>query len=351
MSLISFETFQKTRLFPCLDGIRAVAVMWVVFYHCPKLDIPVLKELQLMGDLGVDLFFVLSGFLITTLILREKPAPLFERLKGFYWRRALRIFPVYYLGIIIYWLAVSSSSSPKLALYNEHVPALLLYLIDFKLAFNPTPFPPLGHAWSLAIEEKYYLLWPFVAMALPRKRGLFVAISLIFFAIIWRLYISFSYAGDLTGRLYYAFDTRFDAILWGVVLAYFLKDKDTWDFIGGIFSKAKFFYFMTFAFFLLGHLSYFDNGLLSRYILVSLFSFSLIAGLLQRPNMPGTSILDTSAFKYVGKVSYAIYIFHPIAISVAIKITNSANIESWLVIFMLSSFLSILIAGLKFRVS
>ncbi|MDG5466833.1 acyltransferase [Deltaproteobacteria bacterium IMCC39524] len=349
MSAISFEDFQKTKFFPCLDGIRAVAVMWVVFYHCPKLDIPIIKELQGMGDLGVDLFFVLSGFLITTLILREQPASLADRLKGFYWRRALRIFPVYYLAIFVYWLAVTVASPEKVDLYNLHVPSLMAYYIDFKLAFTPQPFPPFGHAWSLSIEEKYYLLWPLVAMVLSRRKGLAVAVGLIVVAIGWRFYLVSTYTGDLTGRLYYSFDTRYDAILWGAVLAYLLKSKPVWDVFGKIFSRAAVFYLVAVLFLVAGIFSFLDNSQLLRYVLAPLFSFVLITCILQRPQIPGCRILETFGFKYVGKVSYGIYIFHPIAISVAIKLGPVVGSPYWVFTFVCGSILSVLLAGASFR--
>jgi peptidoglycan/LPS O-acetylase OafA/YrhL len=141
-----------------LDGLRGIAVLLVVWRHLPtELGGPLLEALTFAiqpGYLGVDIFFVLSGFLITRILLadRAKQRPL----RYFLMRRALRIFPVYYLTIFILLLA-------KPGMYLLWCAT---YLSNFFYAIDKTP-SPMEHTWSLAVEEHFYLFWPFVIYLLP----------------------------------------------------------------------------------------------------------------------------------------------------------------------------------------
>jgi peptidoglycan/LPS O-acetylase OafA/YrhL len=141
-----------------LDGVRGLAVLLVLLFHNGALD---------AGWIGVQIFFVLSGFLITRLLVRQKDAPLGAYLKNFYGRRFLRIFPAYYACLIALWAAMHWVETTKA---NELVYAFT-YTYDFYHAsrrFVHTPL--LSHFWSLAIEEQFYLVWPAVVFACPRDR-------------------------------------------------------------------------------------------------------------------------------------------------------------------------------------
>lgn len=147
---------------PELDGLRAIAALLVLFLgatqvHLPAYSLgPELFELHRWiapGAAGVDLFFVLSGFLITRILLvdRELGVPL----RQFLIRRCLRIFPIYYLKILIVWHQLS----------GFELAALLTYTANFALLFT-WGHCPMDHAWSLAVEEHFYLLWPPIAVFL-----------------------------------------------------------------------------------------------------------------------------------------------------------------------------------------
>lgn len=154
---------------PSLDGMRAIAVLLVMYFHAGTNFSG--------GRAGVDVFFVLSGFLITALLLEEHDKNNRISLRSFYMRRVLRLYPalVATIGVAVVLAAakmpVFGGSADALKSTVKATPAVLLYFINFTRAFNWAGGGFLGHAWSLAIEEQFYLVWPFVVILLLRKRS------------------------------------------------------------------------------------------------------------------------------------------------------------------------------------
>ncbi len=197
---------------PSLDGLRATAVFLVVFYHA---DIA-----WASGGLGVLAFFVLSGFLITWLLLKEEERSGTISLKSFYARRSLRIFPAFYA----YWLLVTAA---LLLVQKRYVVAQaissLFYVTNYYQALHGDPNTDFSHTWSLAVEEQFYLLWPVFFLLLKNARnrlkfliGAVVGISL------YREILVFLVHRD-QGYIYEAFDTRADHLLIGCLLAVALR--------------------------------------------------------------------------------------------------------------------------------
>ena len=151
---------------PQLDGIRAIAVLMVFASHW----IPWTYQAGLpWNNFGVDLFFVLSGFLITDILLQgrryveEGGQSLFLTLRQFYIRRILRIFPLYYTFLLIYAL---SAPTPV----NELTPWLWTYTLNlFRVLVDHNWEGPISHLWSLSIEEQFYLVWPWIVLLTPRR--------------------------------------------------------------------------------------------------------------------------------------------------------------------------------------
>lgn len=164
-----------------LDGLRGVAVLLVMLHHFVRDCGPLTGAARVLhvfdqGWMGVDLFFALSGFLITGILLDGKAVP--GSLRTFYIRRALRIFPLYYfvllLALLVPWLTHARGTA------QAHTVWLWTYLANLPKAFvtlgNPTHvYFNFGHLWSLAIEEQFYLVWPWVATLLSRRALLWVA--------------------------------------------------------------------------------------------------------------------------------------------------------------------------------
>ena len=159
-----------TRYWPALDGLRAVAVLAVVAFHAGAAWLPA-------GFLGVDVFFVISGFLITTLLLRENDRRGTISLAGFWQRRAARLLPALLLmlaGVATYLLLASPDLFTRFA-YD--VRFALFFVANWDFIFRDVPYfaqwqPSLGtHLWSLAVEEQFYLVWPLATIAALRLGG------------------------------------------------------------------------------------------------------------------------------------------------------------------------------------
>jgi len=151
---------------PSLDGLRAIAILLVLFAHGSQTHgspIPGYGSLALFtGSIGVEIFFVLSGFLITLLMLREIDRTGRLDVKAFYWRRILRIVPAYltYLFVLatLQWLGVA-----------QFRPAEWIAGLTYTVNFLSSPHWEIGHVWSLSIEEHFYLIWPAAMILLPTR--------------------------------------------------------------------------------------------------------------------------------------------------------------------------------------
>ena len=150
---------ERTR-FGALDGLRALAILAVLIHHSALAQE---GGAWSRGFLGVDLFFVISGFLITTLLLRERDRAGAISLRGFYWRRALRILPLYYLVVTLagIYFVIGRGHLEALQIW----PAYYLFFANFLTEHIPTLYP----TWSLSMEEQFYLIWPLVMIWLPPR--------------------------------------------------------------------------------------------------------------------------------------------------------------------------------------
>jgi peptidoglycan/LPS O-acetylase OafA/YrhL len=163
---------------PQLDGLRAVAVTFVMAFHF----IPGVDRIAPLGSIGVRLFFVLSGFLITRILMASKDQPIGEALGRFYIRRSLRIFPLFYAVLA---LAAIVNIGPVRATIGWHVTYLTnVYLFD-RGAWHGS----VSHLWSLAVEEQFYLIWPCLVLLLPERRLPRVITAMIVLAPLSRLLI------------------------------------------------------------------------------------------------------------------------------------------------------------------
>jgi peptidoglycan/LPS O-acetylase OafA/YrhL len=205
-----------------LDGLRALAVAGVFLYHANVSWLP-------GGFLGVDLFFVLSGFLITSLLLGQWSATGSIDLKQFWIRRARRLFPAVFIVIVFALLATSTVARDDLSRTRADALSALIYLTNWHEIiashsyFNQFGRPSLlQHLWSLAVEEQFYLFWPLILIAsmrwLGRRRtvALTAGLAAVSCALMWLLY---NPEGD-PSRVYYGTDTRAFTLLIGALLAF-----------------------------------------------------------------------------------------------------------------------------------
>jgi peptidoglycan/LPS O-acetylase OafA/YrhL len=277
--------------------MRAFCVFLVMFNHVHE---PVPR--WMVGSLGVDIFFVLSGFLISTLLLREKQRTTTVSLKGFYTRRVFRIVPVYFFTVLLYLAAVHAThDSVKTSQFNAALPWLLGFLPEYR---PPAGGNILGHAWTLGIEEKFYVFWPLLLIALYP----FLRRGWIFLGIISAIVLSFPY---LYARSY-------GGLLIGAVLAIALATTPRgW--------ALKFFSLVpdvVLCLLLAG--TYALNAYRREFVL--LFSVAvalLIASLVLRSGLI-RRFLEFPLWTYIGRRSYAMYLIHVLVLDSVEKIWPQA---------------------------
>jgi peptidoglycan/LPS O-acetylase OafA/YrhL len=193
---------------PSLDGLRALSILMVILGHCVgTVGFPSwLNGFGAYSLLGVRVFFVISGFLITSLLLEEHRRNGAISLRGFYWRRTRRIFPAFYVYVAIVAIAVQLP-------WRDIVHAVT-YTTNYHDDPNRSWY--VGHLWSLAVEEQFYLLWPAVLCWLGRVRAARVAVLAVLLAPVFRAAGHFLVSDRLVHE---AFPTVMDAIATGCLLA------------------------------------------------------------------------------------------------------------------------------------
>jgi peptidoglycan/LPS O-acetylase OafA/YrhL len=158
---------KRLEKFPAFDGFRGIGVVVVIYTHCPQVlesslynKIWQINQLSRVGYIALDIFFVMSGFFITRLLLRERAKTGRISFKDFYIRRALRIFPVYYLTVIACLFIFRFSTADAISLFS--------YTFNFYHPLHPVP-NPLEHTWSLSVEEQFYFFWPLLILLVPPR--------------------------------------------------------------------------------------------------------------------------------------------------------------------------------------
>ena len=226
----TIEPFSLTRRIIELDGLRGLAVLLVLFHHLvihskiarnSFVDLYTFK-VAASAWIGVDLFFVLSGFLITGILYDSKNTKGY--FQNFYIRRALRIFPLYF-GFLALFVAAAPNLLPEDANLWYWTYLSNIYIV----VQNGWPDPPhLVHFWSLAIEEQFYLLWPLAVLALDRRKMIRLSIACMTVAIVLRV-ISPLGMSPLDG--YVLLPTRMDSLAAGAVVALLVRSDEGRNFV------------------------------------------------------------------------------------------------------------------------
>ncbi|MFT5249449.1 MAG: peptidoglycan/LPS O-acetylase OafA/YrhL [bacterium] len=295
---------------PSLDGLRAIAVLLVIVSH--------FNTDWVNGGLGVMIFFVLSGFLITWLLLKESDKKGTVSLKNFYIRRALRIFPAYYLfcfaGILIYIYRGHE------LIFSEVMSALFYYSnYYYGIPIGEADSSLFGHTWSLAVEEQFYLLWPFVFVFAKQNTKRLFYISIAIIAIIWvyraLLVIGFDVRQEY---LYRAFDTRFDHLMIGCFMAIGLKIAKLNRLII-ILTKHSWYPLIT-LFMLFGN-QFFHSSYMYTFTLAYMIEpILIVCFLIQCIYFTDVSIwklLENPIVIFLGSISYPLYLWQQLTIHTA----------------------------------
>ncbi|MGZ3886220.1 MAG: acyltransferase family protein [Flavisolibacter sp.] len=296
--------------YPALDFLRGLAISIVVIYH----NFSSLSFFR-FGWMGVDLFFVLSGFLITDLLLKSRENKFFFR--NFYIRRILRIFPLYYLVLVSFFLLSPHLFSQKgpnttFSYYNENKAWFWSYFQNWLMVHKgPAPVPFLSHFWSLAVEEQFYVLWPvlifFIRGLDNLKKAIYVllGVALIIRVCTWMLH------PEEVEVFYCNTFTRMDSLLAGCFLAVHLRQGKE---ISPNIIKLVVLGFTTL---IVASLAIFGNVRQDNLLFptigysISAAFFAVTLYLLIRHE---TYILPwlkhLKALSFVGKISYGMYVYH-----------------------------------------
>lgn len=302
------------------DGLRAIAIFLVIVYHGfvgTPLGDSFIKYVHIpvaMGWAGVDLFFVLSGFLITHILLQAKGSEHF--FKNFYMRRTVRIFPLYYFYLVLFMFLV-----PQIFLHPELELQLspawfFLYASNIYTAAYGWPPDIFGHLWSLAVEEQFYLVWPLAVAYLSRRSLCWFIAALLVAVPLFRLFIALNLPNSPVWA-YVMLPTRMDSLACGALLATistrgYPHKLPSWMPVSFM-SLGAILFFSLFAFENVP--TYERSDPVVQTLVYSAFAFffgGLVGFVFNRAGEDGVinKILSLRVLVSMGKISYGIYVYH-----------------------------------------
>ena len=316
-----YDGWRAATFFPALEGLRGIAALLVVFHHT--------RSHWLWGWLegwnGVTLFFVLSGFLITTLALREEDTLGALRWRAFFVRRVFRILPVYFVSLALYIFAIGivGIAAAHRAPFFHAVPWYLSPLPE--VPFFSRTHIVFSLAWSLGIEEKFYLLWPLVAFVLLRRRvrgRLGLALALMF---VLQIPIAFGSNGRALAP--------YSAILAGCVLAFVMHNRSSFARLSR-FGSSPFFLGAAALLIVVHGLTHVFNPTAPGfrvdaawyYLPYSLAAALVVCALALRA--PGSGWLESAPMRFVGRVSYPLYLIHPLGLAAAAMVVAPGGLAT-----------------------
>ena len=317
----------RFRHIPALDGLRGIAVLFVMVYHL-ELLVPALHEWVKGGFLGVDIFFVLSGFLITSVLIKEESETKKISLKNFYLRRFLRLMPAFWLFLVVLFFFgyfILPTNEANLIYSNNNFLYTFFYLSNWHLVFNEAGIMGnLNHTWSLAIEEQFYIFWSlFLFFAFGDKRSrrqiTLITTALLAFLILFRAVRI--HLGFTTTVLYYSTDSRMDALLFGCAASMIFN----WRLWSENFLRSRLFGYLTLIFsaaaiFILLNVSH--ETLPLYYGVFSVFAAAValvILWLAANGQSKFHRVLEMRWLMWIGRISYGLYLWHYVSYEFAKK--------------------------------
>jgi peptidoglycan/LPS O-acetylase OafA/YrhL len=340
--------------FPNLNSLRFLAALLVIVHHIEQykeiLGLPNVfhnHTIQLMSKIGVSLFFVLSGFLITYLLLVEQKENGSIQVKSFYIRRILRIWPLYYLIILLAFFVF-----PHIELM--HLPGhdgshFLIKLIFFVLMM-PNVIHAMGaglaygtQTWSIGAEEQFYLIWPWLLKFFKNKLVLIIGVILSYlffrylFASLFYKHVVFAYLY----RIWYLFPI--DNMAFGGLFAviYFNNYKKLIDFLQSKLLQLSSWILVVLSIISGQSLGYFHHQIYS--LLFGILIFNLAT------NVNTVVNFKLKYLDYLGKISYGLYMYHSIMIVLSIKILQALHTTNNFLIYILSFILTIVVSSLSYE--
>lgn len=288
-----------------LDGLRAIAVMLVLVSHT-------LHEsaLYALGQTGVRLFFVLSGYLITRILFEQQGQPLGPTLQTFYIRRSLRIFPLYYLALLVCCFV----AWPAL---QRTWPWMITYTSNIQLLVDPDIRQgALSHFWSLAVEEQFYLIWPMLMLAVPHRHTLKVILGAVYLAVLVRAFNTWLQWHSV----WFQTPAQFDSLGMGALLAYLHHRQLPMRSDLGVLLKLLVLTLLMKAI----PLPAFEC------VTEAMFHAALVDYSMNPRHIQWIALLRTRPFQFVGTLSYGIYVWHGILAHQ--PFVGSFGVQKWLLV-------------------
>lgn len=355
---------------PCLDGLRGVAILLVMWHHFTMFGgmdpscfaDKVYYRSAMSAWCGVDLFFVLSGFLITRILADSVGSDHYFR--NFYLRRALRIFPLYYgFLVVMFWIVPATFAvSPEFREVVREQAWYWSYLSNIKIAVDYWPeFPGIGHFWSLAVEEQFYLIWPLVVWTISRRRLMSLCGMLIGAALVLRCCLAWADVHPVAA--YVLMPTRADSLMVGSLIALACRDSThAARLAASVTPVAVVSATLLAGFFVWRRGLDTEDTLISTLglTLLALFSGTQVFLAAARDTDAGLNrLLRTRGLRFLGKYSYGLYVFHiPVALGLhnilgsgyGIPSIMNSQVPGQLVFALLAGLTSVVLALLSWHV-
>lgn len=362
--MIAEDSLIVGKYYPALDGLRGLAVLMVIFFHSSTFahdmsGIQLFSAMHcyyiftLLGETGVDLFFILSGFLITGILIDTRNVK--NPLKTFYIRRALRLLPLYYVVLFIVLMCsafLSNDSGIGLKILMH-----FLYLQNYLTEYNFDTFMYFNHTWSLAVEEQFYLFWPVFFLFVYRKspqKALLLCVTLIFVSLLCR--------GALAGLgheklAYTALFSRMDELCMGAFLSIcFVQYRDILNKYADILPYIM----LSMCLLLIGSFILYWATIPPRTIMINsglvycaIFYSSLLSYILLSPDTSYVKrVFCIRSLRYIGRISYGLYIFHvPAMMMTGVYISDYklGYVMNHLCILLVGGTLSFIVAFLSYK--
>jgi peptidoglycan/LPS O-acetylase OafA/YrhL len=330
-----------------INGLRFIAIFLVLLEHfAPFIGRPIFA-----GFYGVDLFFVISGFLVTLVLLKTKEQKFRKNYFHFIGRRTLRIFPIYYLTILILWII----NAPYI---HYFLTSLLTYSFNYSIASTHLQMP-MSPFWSLCVEEQFYLFWPFIVLSLKNKPRILLLITGIIIIIGYTQQV-YSFIPSLTEYNYFSILTRMASLGLGALGAILLKE----DLLPGKLLENKRVEYIALVLFpfVLAAIPYRFSmpvfGIFSLYFVLKCttdgFSLNFINTFLTNKKVMNLGIISYGIYVFHMPINYYFtkYLFDPVWLNInysSLGKFSKLEWHSWIIKFPLYSFLSIAVATLSFN--
>lgn len=351
---------KNTLYFPNLNGVRFIAAFWVIVHHIEQFKekfgftnhIFHTRFIRLVGPLSVFLFFVLSGFLITSLLLVEKERTKTIDIASFYMRRVLRIWPLYFLTVILGLFILPEISflnipDETIFIRENFTEKIILYLFILPNVVTGVfkHIPYLSQNWSIGVEEQFYYFWPWVIRQTKTTRLLMIMIMFFFFFYFLRS-LTVLYMPEIGWWKYlneFIKSLRITCMILGAIGAYFTYFQPNSHFVKILFHKTTQWILYISLISLLFFGVYIKGINQEFYALI----FTLILmNLAKNPN--SILSLENPVFDYLGKISYGMYMYHTIAVVIGVKIAMNFEQSNW-VIYPIAYILTISISAISYQ--